>query len=201
MHKCTLIVSVASLGLLFSKCCVSSVLRSLPCGQLIITYCALWDFVPDTIAPYFLSERTTTLGLNRIVTDPKLFPNLTLHAHDLFVMNILRMVLYKLFQKKTLSLFNFFNRKKLILYDESTKSLTTGEKGGNKRRWKVISIRYFIYQHIIGMIVLSRTVHFDIVIFIIFVIIVIIYEWCYSLYYLFTALVFNVFMNSVYMTN
>ena len=130
MHKCTLIVSVASLGLLFSKCCVSSVLRSLPCGQLIITCCALWDFVPDTIAPYFLSERTTTLGLNRIVTDPKLFPNLTLHAHDLFVMNILRMVLYKLFQKKTLSLFNFFNRKKLILYDESTKSLTTGEKGG-----------------------------------------------------------------------
>lgn len=57
-------------------------------------------FVPDTIAPYFLSERTTTLGLNRIVTDPKLFPNLTLHAHDLFVMNILRVVLYKLFQKK-----------------------------------------------------------------------------------------------------
>lgn len=57
-------------------------------------------FVPDTIAPYFLSERTTTLGLNRIVTDPKLFPNLTLHAHDLFVMNILRMILYKLFQKK-----------------------------------------------------------------------------------------------------
>ena len=87
-------------------------------------------FVPDTIAPYFLFERTTTLGLNRIVTDPKLFPNLTLHAHDLFVMNILRVVLYKLFQKKALSLFNFFNRKKLILYDESTKSLTTGEKGG-----------------------------------------------------------------------
>lgn len=56
--------------------------------------------MPDTIAPYFLSERTTTLGLNRIVTDPKLFPNLTLHAHDLFVMNILRMVLYKLFPKK-----------------------------------------------------------------------------------------------------
>lgn len=82
-------------------------------------------FVPDTIAPYFLFERTTTLGLNRIVTDPKLF-----HAHDLFVMNILRVVLYKLFQKKALSLFNFFNRKKLILYDESTKSLTTGEKGG-----------------------------------------------------------------------
>ena len=71
-------------------------------------------FVPDTIAPYFLFERTTTLGLNRIVTDPKLFPNLTLHAHDLFVMNILRVVLYKLFQKKALSLFNFFNRKKLI---------------------------------------------------------------------------------------
>ena len=86
--------------------------------------------MPDTIVSYFLSERTTTLGLNRIVTDPKLFPNLTLHAHDFFVMNILRMVLYKLFQKKTLSLFNFFNRKKLILYDESTKSLTTGEKGG-----------------------------------------------------------------------
>ena len=56
--------------------------------------------MPDTIAPYFLSERTTTLGLNRIVTDPKLFPNLTPHDHDLFVMNILRMVLYKLFQKK-----------------------------------------------------------------------------------------------------
>ena len=68
-------------------------------------------FVPDTIAPYFLSERTTTLGLNRIVTDPKLFPNLTLHAHDLFVRNILRMVLYKLFQKKTLSLFNFLTER------------------------------------------------------------------------------------------
>ena len=89
-----------------------------------LRFCARYN------CPIFSLRTHNTLGLNRIVTDPKLFPNLTLHAHDLFVMNILRVVLYKLFQKKALSLFNFFNRKKLILYDESTKSLTTGEKGG-----------------------------------------------------------------------